>query len=291
MVLNISGRTDIVAFYSRWFMNRYQEGYVDVRNPFYPKMISRIYFNRVNLIVFCTKNPLPIIPYLKKITQPILFQVTLTPYHKEIEPNVPEKIKIIEGIKILSQKLGKEKVYLRYDPIFFNNRYTIEYHIKAFKQLTELLDGYITTIIVSFLDEYKNVKNHQKELNYKTPSSTDYEKIGENFANIAKSHNMVVQTCFEKHDLTEYGFQKGTCVPRELVYQLTGKKYKKWQARKCNCAEMVDIGFYNTCLHRCKYCYANYNEIEIEKNRMQHNPNSSLLIGEIKQEDEIKERR
>ena len=34
MILNVSGRTDIVAFYSKWFMNRYKEGYVDVRNPF-----------------------------------------------------------------------------------------------------------------------------------------------------------------------------------------------------------------------------------------------------------------
>ena len=83
MILNISGRTDIVAFYTKWLMNRYKEGYVETRNPFYPKMISRIYFKDVDLLVFCTKNPLPIIPYLKEISQPILFHVTITPYHKD----------------------------------------------------------------------------------------------------------------------------------------------------------------------------------------------------------------
>ena len=67
MILNVSGRTDIVAFYSDWFMKRYKEGYVDVRNPFYPNQISRIYFDKVDMIVFCTKNPHPIIPYLKEI--------------------------------------------------------------------------------------------------------------------------------------------------------------------------------------------------------------------------------
>ena len=67
MILNVSGRTDIVAFYSKWFMNRYKEGFVDVRNPFNPKLISRIYFEDVDLILFCTKNPLPIINDLKKI--------------------------------------------------------------------------------------------------------------------------------------------------------------------------------------------------------------------------------
>ena len=91
MILNISGRTDIVAFYSEWLMNRFLEGYVDVRNPFYPKLVSRIYFENVDLLVFCTKNPLPILNYLDKIRIPFLFQVTITPYHKEIEHNIIER--------------------------------------------------------------------------------------------------------------------------------------------------------------------------------------------------------
>ena len=93
MILNVSGRTDIVAFYSEWFMNRYKEGYVMVRNPFYPKMVSKINFKDVDLILFCTKNPLPIIPYLKEIDKPIIFHTTLTPYKKDIEPNVIPKPK------------------------------------------------------------------------------------------------------------------------------------------------------------------------------------------------------
>lgn len=73
MILNVSGRTDIVAFYSKWFLSRYKEGFVDVRNPFYPKKVSRIYFSDVDAIVFCTKNPLPILKNLRTITKPILF--------------------------------------------------------------------------------------------------------------------------------------------------------------------------------------------------------------------------
>ncbi len=42
MILMVSGRTDIIAFYSTCFMNRLKEGYIDVRNPFNPKMVSRI---------------------------------------------------------------------------------------------------------------------------------------------------------------------------------------------------------------------------------------------------------
>ena len=79
MVLMVSGRCDIVAFYTKWFMNRYHIGYVDTRNPFNPKLVSRIYFRDVDAILFCTKNPIPILPYLKEINIPILFHVTLTP--------------------------------------------------------------------------------------------------------------------------------------------------------------------------------------------------------------------
>ena len=52
MVLMVSGRTDVVAFYSKWFMKRVEEGFFDVRNPFNPKLISRINFNDVDLIMF-----------------------------------------------------------------------------------------------------------------------------------------------------------------------------------------------------------------------------------------------
>ena len=99
MILNVSGRTDIVAFYTEWFMNRYKEGFVDVRNPFNPKLVSRINFKDVDLILFCTKNPKPILNHLKDIDKPILFHVTLTPYKKDIEPNVIDKSEIIESIK------------------------------------------------------------------------------------------------------------------------------------------------------------------------------------------------
>ena len=84
MILNVSGRTDIVAFYTPWFMNRYKEGYLDVRNPFNPKLVSRINFSNVDLILFCTKNPLPIIDRIKEIDKPIIFHVTLTPIYQTI---------------------------------------------------------------------------------------------------------------------------------------------------------------------------------------------------------------
>lgn len=294
MVLNVSGRTDIVAFYSDWFIERYKEGYIDVRNPFYPKLISRIYFKNVDLILFCTKNPIPILDKLKYIDKPILFHVTLTPYKKDIEPNVLPKGIIIEAIKKLSKVIGIDNLTIRYDPIFISEKYNLDYHIKAFDKLCSLLNGYVNKIIVSFIDDYKNVRKNEKILNFREFTEKDYEIIGKNFSRIAKENSMTVQTCFENRNLVEYGFIKGECLSHELTYKLTGKKYKTWKARKganCNCVEMVDIGVYNSCKHFCKYCYANYDEKQVNNNFNSHFKDSSLLVGRIEKDDLIKERK
>lgn len=294
MILNVSGRTDIVAFYTDWFMNRYHEGFVDVRNPFNHKLVSRIDFSDVDAILFCTKNPIPILNKINEINKPIIFHVTLTPYKKDIEPNVPPKGEIVEAIKKLSKIIGKDNLVIRYDPIFISAKYTLDYHIKAFENLCSLLDGYVSKILISFLDDYKNVRKNKKVLNFKELEESDYKAIGENFSASALKHHMIVHTCFEDRNLTEYGFSKDECLSHELAYKLTGKVYKKeWKARKegkCHCVQMVDIGVYNSCKHFCKYCYANYDEKQVQDNFINHDPNSSLLVGKLNESDIIKKR-
>ena len=113
-------------------MNCYKEGYVDVRNPFNPTIVSRIYFENVDAILFCTKNPIPILKNLEEIKNPILFHITITPYHADIEPNVPDKKEVIEADKKISSIIGKEHVTVRHDPIFISHKYSVEYHKKAF---------------------------------------------------------------------------------------------------------------------------------------------------------------
>ena len=294
MILNVSGRTDIVAFYSKWFFNRLEEGFVDVRNPFNQKMVSRIYFKDVDAILFCTKNPLPIIPKIKEINKPMIFHITITPYKKDIEPNVINKKDVIKGVKEISKIIGKENVVIRYDPIFLSDKYNLDYHIKAFDKLCNILSGYVDKIIISFIDDYKNVRQNAKILNYKVFTENDYKTIGENFSKSARKNNIVVHTCFEERNLHEYGFIKGECMSKSLAYKLTGKVFNDtWKARKerkCNCVAMVDIGVYNTCSHLCKYCYANYDEKSVKLNSLNHDPNSSLLIGHLEKDDIIKER-
>ncbi|MBR3161608.1 MAG: DUF1848 domain-containing protein [Bacilli bacterium] len=291
MILNISGRTDIVAFYSEWLMNRLDEGFIDVRNPFNPKMVSRIMLDDVEMLFFCTKNPIPILDKLKDIKKKVYFHVTLTSYKEDIEPNLVSKRDIIEGIKKLSNIIGRDNLVIRYDPVFINDKYSVDYHVKAFDKICNILDGYVSKILISFIDDYKNVRKNYKYLKYKELTEDDYRRIGLEFSRSAREHGMVVHTCAEDRNLVEYGFIKDECMSLELAFKLTGKVYKKWNARKkvpCQCIEMVDIGVYNSCKHFCKYCYANYNERMVYDNYGKHNPKSSLLIGEIEDDDIIK---
>lgn len=294
MILFASGRTDIPAFYSNWFINRVKAGFVDVRNPFNQKLVSRIYFSDVDLIMFCSKNPLPMINKLDILKVPVLFHVTITPYSKDVEPNIPDKRLIIDGVKKLSLVLSIDNVVVRYDPIFLSDKYNVDYHIKAFDKLCKNLNGYVNKIIVSFMDEYKNVRSNKNILKYRAFTREDYKKIGEAFSKSAHDNGMSVQTCFEDEDLTQYGFVKGECLSHELAYILTGKKFKSSNVRKekkCECVQMVDIGDYNSCMHMCKYCYANYDEKAVSSNFERHDDNSSLLIGSIQRDDVIKVRK
>lgn len=292
MILNVSGRTDVVAFYMDWFMKRLESGFVYVRNPFYYDLVHKIEFKDVDMIVFCTKDPRNILKYLDDIKIPFVVHVTLTPYGKDIEPNVPDKNVTIETIKKISKRIGKDHIFWRYDPILLNEKYDTDYHLNSFEGMCEKLDGFIESVIVSFIDYYKNVEHNMDALNLKDITSIDLEKIGLGFSNIANKHVMTVQTCAEEETLFQYGFIQRDCITSDLVEKIAEVSIEeKWKARKgkCNCVKMYDIGAYNTCSHLCKYCYANFDEKTVGINRSRHNADSPLIIGDVKEGDIIKD--
>ena len=88
----------------------------------------------VDCIVFWTKNPEPMFARLDELNAyKYYFQFTLTSYGKDIEYNIPHKKKtMIPIFQNLSDKIGKEKVIWRYDPIIFTDKYNLGYHLKAF---------------------------------------------------------------------------------------------------------------------------------------------------------------
>lgn len=283
MIINASGRTDIVAYYMDWFVNRWNEGYFDVRNPFNPKLVSRIFVSDVDMIVFCTKNPLPLLDTIHVFSVPIQLQVTITGYFKDMEPQVPDKGEIIACVQKLSSYLGKENVCVRYDPILLNSKYNVDYHVRAFNKLCAMLKGYVSKMIVSFVDDYKNVRNNH--LDYHEPSNEEYLKLKEAF----EKNDMKIVSCMENK--YQIGDEKDCCISIKYAFERTCKLFKEWKARDCHCVNMVDVGTYNSCLHGCKYCYANFDSKQIVSNYKMHDVNSSLLIGHLNLDDQVKIRR
>jgi Domain of unknown function (DUF1848). len=159
MIISASRRTDIPAFYSEWFLNRIKAGFLIVRNPMNPKQLSRIVLTPdvVDCIVFWTKNPTPMLPKLDELKDyNYYFQFTLTGYGQDIERNLPSKKDVlIPAFLELSEKIGAHRVIWRYDPILINSKYSEEYHVSAFKQIAEALNGHTEKCVFSFVDRYR----------------------------------------------------------------------------------------------------------------------------------------
>lgn len=295
MILSVSRRTDIPAFYAEWFMERLRQKYVLVRNPFNIHSISRIPLTpeNVDAIVFWTKNSKPIHKYLDEIDElgyKYYFQYTITPYKNDLEEKVQDKKEIVETFKKLSEKIGSEKVILRYDPVILSDNYTIDFHKKAFARLCDLLAPYTKKIVFSFLDDYKKISKNIKQLNIKEISAEEMCIMAEYFADTAKNYNLKIESCAEQIDLERFGINHGKCIDDELIEKITGYKIsagKDNQRNACGCIKCIDIGEYNTCMHKCLYCYANINKDAAFKNYKLHDKKSPLLIGYV---DEIKDK-
>lgn len=203
MIISASRRTDIPTYYSDWFFNRIKEGYVLVRNPMSIHQISRIKLTPdvVDGIVFWTKNPIPMLARLNELKDYMYyFQFTITPYGRDVEPNIPDKNDVIlPAFKRLSELIGADRVVWRYDPIMISERYPIEYHIKAFGKIATELHDYAQKVTISFIDEdYRGVKSNIKELAlHSFPSKTQTE-LSAKLAEIAHGYGLAIDTCAEK---------------------------------------------------------------------------------------------
>ena len=299
MILSVSRRTDIPNYYSEWFFNRLKDGFLYVRNPMNFHQISEIKISPdvVDCIVFWTKNPLPMMERLDELeAYNYYFQFTLTGYGKDVERNLPnKKTSVIPIFQELSNKIGKEKVVWRYDPIFFSNRYNVQYHLKAFRSIAEALSGYTEKCVISFLDIYpKNKKNMDNLLSYDL-SDSELREFAKELSNIAKENHIKIGSCAEKVDLDEYGIIHNSCIDKELIEKIIGCKLKinkdKNQRIECGCVESVEVGTYNTCKNGCVYCYANYSAKSVESNFQKYDPLSPLLCGHIEKDDRISTRK
>ena len=293
MIISASRRTDIPAFYARWFMQRIAEGFVVVRNPRNALQFRRVELtpDRVEALVFWTRNPAPLLVGLDELDglgHRYLFHYTITGYPRALESHVPDLSTAIRQFCALSDRIGPGRLAWRYDPILFSYLTPPGEHARHFAAIARQLAGKTQRVVISLLDLYaKSCRNLDAipGLIYQDPRQMPGELavLLPELAAIAQQYGMTIHSCAEEPDLSSVGIQPGKCIDErwlnvEFGLQLVGRK-DRTQRAACRCIPSVDIGQYNTCRHGCAYCYATWSSSSAQRLLACHDPKSPLLIG------------
>ncbi len=295
MIISASRRTDIPAFFGDWMMKRLREGFCVVQHPLRPRIAYRVSLKveDVDAIVFWTKYPKSLVPYIdeiKSLGYRFIFLFTLTPYGPPLETQLPSLDERIEIFRQLSTRLGADKVLWRYDPIVLSNRHNATFHVEEFEKLATHLEGFTKRVIISFVDYYPFVHRRLTRL---SQDEIEVYAAGEIAAHaptlarklcaIAQQHGMEIQSCAEELDLKNTGVQPGGCIDGWLLHQLFGLrlplKKDPGQRKECLCTVSKDIGAYDTCGHGCIYCYASRDLAVAAQRCASHNPSAPSLLS------------
>lgn len=296
MIVSVSRRTDIPAFYSDWFIDKIEQGFLYVMNPFNRKQISKIILtpDTVDCFVFWTKDAAPMMDKLHILNEmgfKYYFQFTLTPYDKDIEPEIRSKDELLNTFVQLSRLVGSKKVVWRYDPILLSNKYNKEYHNRVFEKFCKKLCGSTEKCVISFIDMYAKTKRNTKGLGILQTDEKDMIEIATMLADIAGGYGICIKTCCEKINLSGSNISNGKCIDDKLVEKILGcsvnVKKDDTQREGCGCVKSIDIGQYNTCGHFCTYCYANYNQERVIESMKNHDIHSPLLVGRLRGDETI----
>ena len=315
-IISASRATDIPAYYSEWFFNKLEKGYVKWINPFNRLKPQYVSFKNTRAIVFWTKNPKPMIPFLKHLKErgiACYFQFTLNDYEAEgFEPGVPELKQRIETFMALSEILGRECVIWRFDPLLLTDQTEPDRLISKINRLGKILHPFTEKLVFSFADitNYKKVTSNlnKKGIRYGDFDTATMTDMARKISEINKPWGLKLATCGERIDLDRFGIEHNRCIDDELILRITDapgrsvmfeeflgyerqgdlfadeKKFKtknlkdKGQRRECGCIYSKDIGSYNTCAHGCVYCYANSSPALVETNRLRIRVENSSLV-------------
>lgn len=296
-IISASRRTDIPAFYGKWFMSRVRAGWCAVPNPFNSKQVSRIELDPGDtLLVFWTRWVAPFIKAtaeLKSLGYRFYFQYTLVNNPRAVDPKSPSLDKAIAAFCNLAKEIGPERVVWRYDPILLSDETDHDFHLDNFRRIAEGLYDATQRVVVSIVDPYDKAARRLAQLGEEQPGFRyrNYEaerdgKLLRQLAQIAQEHSLCIQTCAEEIDLTAVGIQPGKCIDDQLIREVFGidvsHKKDKGQRQACGCVESRDIGMYDSCLFGCAYCYATRSFAAARANHAAHDPDSESLIGQYR---------
>jgi DNA repair photolyase len=294
IIISASRSTDIPGCYGDWFMNRLRRGYTAWINPFNGTK-HFVSFEKVRCIVFWTKNPMPFIKYIDHIHDMgigVMFQVTVNNYEQEeLERNIPQLRNRISSFQLLSEKLGKEKVLWRFDPLILTKSIGCSELIDKIASVGNHLHHYTSRLTISFLTHYKKVVRNLSANGINPIIFSDEQKceVASGIQQLNMKWNLDTVSCAEALELSQFGIRHGSCIdPYLITHCFRNDKYIReltgisdvpdlfgpqhyslrsvidhGQRPQCGCMVSKDIGMYNTCRHGCVYCYANTSPVKV----------------------------
>lgn len=239
VIVSASRSTDIPAFFAGWFMNRLNRGYVVRYNPFNRQPVY-VSFRNTRVIVFWTKNPAPMLPYLSELDKRGIhyyFQITLNDYEKEkFEPNVPPLAERIAAFRELSGRIGKEKVIWRFDPVIFTPELSPHELLHRIEYIGNKLKGDTDKLVFSFLDvqAYRKVQNNliretrcfsRENIQSAEPDPAQIQEFVRGVTDLRdrwkhENRDLTLATCAEQIDLSAYQIEHNRCIDGELMKRI-----------------------------------------------------------------------
>lgn len=272
-VISVSRRTDIPAFYLKWFMEAIKAGQIEVTNPLYRRNSRIVKFDpdHVHWIVFWSRN------YAHFLRSKDFFKDYQLFFHFTILPKTDlEKSGIslgiaLDQIKQLSQTYGPERIIWRYDPIVHwieNKKIRSNHDPKKFESLCRHINSLgIKRCYFSFVQSYQK---YQRRFAKAFPNRQTYNlqlneqmTILDQMIDISSKYNIVLYSCSNDKLLENRKIQKGHCINGSLLNKLDpSERVSEANAssrQDCGCTRSIDIGDYinHPCHYGCIYCYAN----------------------------------
>lgn len=290
MIVSASRRTDIPAFYARWFMGRLRAGYCEVKNPFNAAQISRVSLlpEDVSAIVFWTRDPRPLMAHLPEILamghQPF-FLYTLMDNPRALDPKGPGPETSLPTFAALAEALPG-RVAWRYDPIVLTEKTPPDWHRATFARLAARLAGLTDRVIVSFLEPYRKIAGRMKALaveGYGLLPTDDQVAVRllVDLQAMAAGHGLTLATCCQPEVFAVAGIPAAHCIDSAWIEGQTGAALPDvkdpHQRPRCGCVPSKDIGAYDRCLFGCRYCYATTSFERAQANFARHDPDATSL--------------
>lgn len=269
MIISVSRRSDIPAFYSRWIVERLRQGFCLVPNPFDPRKVARVSLQPqdVDCLVFWTRYPQPLLESLPHVERDYkcVFFVTITGSPRWLEQKRPPVEKAVEGVRRLARLLGPGRVVWRYDPVVLSEATPPVWHLQNFARLAWQLEGHTHQVKLSLFEGYRKNRPRLSGLLQPgkallAPHEDDVRQLFAGLAAIARARGMQASACAQGGALTDCGVPAGACIDAAWLHQelglvLPGGKDPS-QRKDCTCIPSRDIGMYDSCLFGCRYCYA-----------------------------------